>query len=68
MTTVTLSSKYQFSIPKKLRKNHSIVAGMKFQIFAYEDRIELIPIKSIKSLKGVLKGMDTNIIREKDRL
>lgn len=40
---------------------------MKTKIIPYKDKIKLIPLKSIKALKGSLKGIDTTIIREKDR-
>ncbi|MBD3330639.1 AbrB/MazE/SpoVT family DNA-binding domain-containing protein [Candidatus Peregrinibacteria bacterium] len=68
MTTVTISTKYQVVIPKKVREIMKINSGMKLEVIPYENRIELIPIKSVKSLKGALKGIDTNIKREKDRL
>jgi hypothetical protein len=28
----------------------------------------LVPIKPIKNLRGILKGIDTNIIRDEDRI
>ena len=46
----------------------NLTSGMKIEIVPYVDRIELIPLKPIKALRGSLKGMDTKIIREKDRL
>ncbi|MDX2348025.1 MAG: AbrB family transcriptional regulator, partial [Nitrospirota bacterium] len=33
-----------------------------------ENRIELIPIRPMKKMRGFLKGLDTCVIREKDRL
>lgn len=68
MTTVTLSPKFQLVIPKQVREAMQINSGMKFAVIPYDNRIELIPLKSIKSLKGSLKGIDTTIKREKDRL
>ncbi len=38
------------------------------QVIAYNNRIELIPIGPMKKLNGFLKGMNTNVKREKDRL
>lgn len=38
----------------------------KLAAILFDDRIELIPLKPIKDLRGVLKGMDTNINRESD--
>ena len=66
--TITISPKFQVVIPKKIREIMRLDSGMKFEVISYEDRIELIPIRPIKTLKGFLRGMDTTIIREKDRL
>lgn len=68
MNSVTLSPKYQVVIPKKVRESLKISTGTKFEVIAYDGRIELIPIKDAKKLKGMLKGINTTIIREKDRL
>ncbi|NOX66995.1 MAG: AbrB/MazE/SpoVT family DNA-binding domain-containing protein [Chlorobi bacterium] len=68
MTTVTISTKYQVVIPKEIRDKIQITPGQKFQMIQIDNRIELIPIKDIKKSRGFLKGMDTNIKREADRL
>ncbi len=68
MTTVTISTKYQVVIPKEIRDKIQITPGQKFQMIQIDNRIELIPIKDIKKSRGFLKGMDTNIEREADRL
>lgn len=66
--TTTLSPKYQIVIPKEVREVMGLASGMKVEVVPYDDRIELIPLQPIQSLKGSLKGMDTVINREKDRL
>lgn len=68
MSTVTVSTKYQIVIPKKFREMLKLRPGQKIQILQYEGRLEFIPIKPIKSLRGSLKGIDTTIEREADRL
>lgn len=68
MTTITLSPKFQIVIPKEIREAMELDSGMKFEIIPYEHRIELIPLQSIKKLRGSLKGIDTTIKREKDRI
>lgn len=68
MYTVTVSPKYQIVIPKKVREKLKIKPGQKLQIIHYLDRLEFIPVKEIKDMRGFLKGMDTEIIRDKDRL
>ena len=68
MNTVTLSKDYQLVFPEEFRKTIGIKAGTSFEVISYNNRIELIPIKSIKELKGIFKGIDTNIIRDDDRI
>ena len=68
MSTVTISPKFQVVIPKEIRKRLGLTPGQKIQTIVFEDRIELIPIKPIKKMKGFLKGIDTRVPREADRV
>ncbi len=68
MATVTISPKFQIVIPKDVRRTLGLVPGQKIQAIVYEDRIELIPVRPIKKMRGYLKGIDTSIQREEDRL
>lgn len=68
MVTVTVSPKFQVVIPRDIRNQLELKPGQKLQILNYGDRIEFVPIKHIKDLKGFLKGIDTSVIREKDRI
>lgn len=68
MTTVTVSSKFQVVIPKEVREKLGIQIGQKFQIIPYENRLEFIPIVNLREMRGFLKGIDTTIIREEDRV
>ena len=68
MKAVTVSPKFQVIIPRKIRESLAIQPGAKVQILQFENRIELIPLKSPKSLRGFLKGIDTNVHREQDRV
>jgi AbrB family looped-hinge helix DNA binding protein len=68
MTSVTVSPKYQVVIPKEIRESMGIVSGQKIQVLTYQNRIELIPIKPMKKMRGFLKGINTNVTREKDRI
>jgi AbrB family looped-hinge helix DNA binding protein len=67
MDIVTVSPKYQVVIPSSIRKSLGMHPGQKIQVLQYQDRIELTPVKPVKSLRGFLKGIDTNVVREKDR-
>jgi AbrB family looped-hinge helix DNA binding protein len=68
MTIVTVSPKYQVVIPKAVREVLGIEPGQKMQIIHYENRIELIPIRPIKQARGFLRGIDTSVEREDDRV
>jgi AbrB family looped-hinge helix DNA binding protein len=68
MTTVKVSSKFQIVIPKSIRNKMEIKAGQQFQLIQYGDRIEFIPVKKIEDLRGFLRGIDTDIQREIDRV
>jgi len=68
MTEVTVSPKFQIVIPKEIRESMGIVSGQKVQIMSYQGRIEVIPLKSIKEMRGFLKGIDTTVVREEDRV
>jgi AbrB family looped-hinge helix DNA binding protein len=68
MKAVTVSPKFQVVIPRDLRKSMDIQPGTKVQVLQYENRIELIPLKSPRSLRGFLKGIGTHVDRELDRV
>ena len=61
METVTVSPKFQVVIPRALRESLRIRPGQKVQMILYKNRIELIPLQSMKRARGFLKGIDTNI-------
>lgn len=68
MITVSVSPKYQVVIPKAVREALDIQPGQKVQVIRYQNRIELIPIRSIKEARGFLNGIDTTVEREADRI
>ncbi|MDP2363421.1 MAG: AbrB/MazE/SpoVT family DNA-binding domain-containing protein [Ignavibacteria bacterium] len=68
MTTVTVSEKYQIVIPKEIREKLKLKPGHKLQIMQIGDRIEFILLKDIKDAHGFLKGMNTDINREGERV
>jgi len=67
METVTVSPKFQVVIPKRIREKLGLSPGQKVQAIIYGDRIELIPIRSIKEMRGFLQGIATTVEREADR-
>ncbi len=68
METVTVSSKFQIVIPRTVRKSLNIRPGQKIQVIPYDNRIELILLRPIQETRGFLKGIDTTVEREPDRL
>lgn len=68
MNTVTVSPKYQVVIPKNIREALQLRPGQKMKVIEYNGRIEFIPDKDISELKGFLKGINTDFIREGDRI
>lgn len=68
METVTISPKFQVVIPKDIRRQLKLSPGQKVQAVLYEDRIELIPVRPLKKMRGFLKGIDTDVPRAGDRV
>ena len=67
METVTISPKFQVVIPKRIREGLDLHPGQKVQAIQYGDRVELVPVKSARQMRGFLRGIDTNVPREADR-
>lgn len=68
MTAVTVSPKYQVVIPKEVRESLGIFSGQKIQVLTFQNRIELVPIKPMKTMRGFLKGISTHLERDEDRV
>ncbi len=66
--TVTISPKFQVVIPRAVRKQLDLHPGQKIRVLAYGDHLSFVPVRPIKSMRGFLKGMDTTLEREDDRL
>lgn len=67
MATVKVSPKYQVVIPRQVREAMNLKPGQEVEVLAYNNRIELIPIRPMQEMRGFLKGIDTTIERESDR-
>ena len=68
MNSVTISPKFQVVIPRKVRDSLKLKPGQKVKVIQYGKRIELIPEVHISDMRGFLKGINTDINREEDRL
>ncbi|MBS0395402.1 MAG: AbrB/MazE/SpoVT family DNA-binding domain-containing protein [Proteobacteria bacterium] len=67
MTTVTVSSKYQVVIPRDVREALRIRPRERLHALRYRGHIALVPVKAMKSMRGFLTGIDTDVPREPDR-
>lgn len=68
MTVVTVSPKFQVVIPQQIREALGLRPGQRVQALQYGDRVEFIPVKTLKSMRGFLRGIDTSVPRDRDRV
>ncbi|MCX6975029.1 MAG: AbrB/MazE/SpoVT family DNA-binding domain-containing protein [Verrucomicrobia bacterium] len=68
METVTISPKFQIVIPQRIRESMGLRSGEKAHMLSFRNRIEVIPVRDIRSLRGYLKGIDTAFVRDADRV
>jgi len=67
MQSVTISPKYQVVIPRAVREAMPLRPGQKLQVLEHGERIEFVPERDIRELRGLLRGADTSLDREGDR-
>ena len=68
METVKVSPKFQVVIPSKIRERLDIRPGQRVRVILYDNRIEMIPVRPVEEARGFLKGIDTTVEREPDRV
>jgi AbrB family looped-hinge helix DNA binding protein len=68
MSTVTLSPKFQVVIPLRIRETLGLKPGQKVEALQYLDRVEFIPVRSPRAMRGFLRGISTTVPRDKDRV
>jgi AbrB family looped-hinge helix DNA binding protein len=68
MSMVTVSPKFQVVIPRAIREAMGLEPGQKVQALHYQNRIEFIPVRSMRSMRGFLKGIDTRVVRDGNRV
>ena len=64
MEAVTISSKYQVVIPREIREQFNLKPGQKIMFIPYNNTLRIILVPPIKEMRGMLKGMNTDGIRE----
>jgi AbrB family looped-hinge helix DNA binding protein len=68
METVKVSPQFHVIFPRKVRKSLGIRPGQRLQVLVYEGRVELIPVKEMKEMRGFLRGIDSSLERDQDRV
>ncbi len=64
VSVVTISPKFQVVIPLEVREAMRLEPGQKLQVFHHQGRIEFVPVAPMRSLRGFLKGIETDVPRE----
>jgi AbrB family looped-hinge helix DNA binding protein len=64
MQAVTISSKYQVVIPREVRKQFNLKPGQKLMFIPYNGTLRVVVVPPIKKARGMLRGMNTENIRE----
>jgi len=64
MGIVTISSKYQVVIPREIREQFNLKPGQKLDFIPFNGTLRVVVIPPIKDARGMLKGMNTDDIRE----
>ena len=62
MGTVTISPKYQIVIPEEIPRKTEAFTGSESPGHCTRSRIELIPVRPLKAMRGFLKGIETSLI------
>jgi len=68
VSVVTVSPNFQVVIPREIREALRLEPGQKVHVLQYQNRIEFIPVQAMQKMRGFLKGIDTTVPRERDRV
>ncbi len=64
MGAVTISSKYQVVIPREIREQFNLKPGQKLDFIPFNGTLRVVVVPPIEDARGMLKGMNTDDIRE----
>ena len=68
MSIVKVSPKYQVVIPLDVRQALHVNPGERFEVIPLNGRIEFVPVKALKKMRGFAKGVGSVVNREDDRI
>ena len=66
MSSTTLSSKFQISIPKSVREANRWKAGQRFAFIPKGKSVLLVPVPDVEELRGIARGADTSGYRDRE--
>jgi AbrB family looped-hinge helix DNA binding protein len=67
MNIVTISKKFHVVIPRDIRERFALEPGQRMQVLIFDHRIEFVPLRPAREMRGFLRGLDTTLGREHDR-
>lgn len=65
MNSVTISSKFQISIPKEVRESQGWKSGQRLAFIPRGKGYELVPVPNFEDVVGIAKGADTSNYRDR---
>ena len=65
VSTVRVSPKFQIVIPKQAREAMRLKPGQELSVIRVGRTLHLVPVRPLKDLRGILKGIDSRTLREK---
>lgn len=68
LAAVTVSRRYQVVIPRDVRESVGIRPGQRVEIFPYAGHIVIVPVPDVRAMRGFMRGIDTDVPREPDRV
>lgn len=68
MTIVTVSPNYRVVIPLEIRRRLNLRPGAKLQMIEFNGGLRLLPLLPPSALRGIARGIETQVEREPDRL
>ena len=66
MNAVTLSSKFQISIPKQVRESQGWLPGQKLAFVPHGKNYVLVPVPKLEDLVGIAKGANPEGYRDRN--
>lgn len=68
MHAVKLSRRYQVTIPRPIRKALALESGQTLDMSEVDGRIVIVAVPSGEQARGFLRGIDTDVVRDLDRV